>query len=562
MTSRAVKLVVLALAGLLGLILVPVLYQLIVGSFTNVDLISGSRTWTTEYYAEIFASGGTLRAAVNTVIFAAGSAVVAISIGGIQAWLAERTNAPLRRLAYVSTVILIGAPYLVYTIAWMLILGRNGIVNGALARILDSTNPTILNGNSLGGMILVEGLVWSPLAFLLIVTAFMQANPVYEEAARMSGASTFTIMRRITFPLAWPAILAVGLLAFVRVVEAFEVPAVVGSPGGVEVLTTQVYNALQRGTTPNYGFANALSVVLALVVGVLLWRYNKLSKKADRYQVVSGEAYKPGVLDLGPWKWAGTAVSVLMFSAIVVLPFAVLTWVSLVPVYRGLNTPLLDFTLSNFTKAFESPTLMEGATNTVIVCVIAAIAANALTLLVAWFVVRRAPGSAIIDQLVSVPMIIPGIVVGIAIAQVGLASPVPVYGTIWILMFGYFVSFLPFTMRFAYAGIIQVREDLEESALMSGAGRLRIFVRIVLPLMRTSLLMGGVFAFMQGARALSMPIFLASPDNPVAAVSLYDAYVNGSTTQVAAFGVAWTCVMVAIAAGIFALSKRANVAVF
>ena len=562
MTSRAVRLVVLALAGLLGLILVPVLYQLIVGSFTNVDLVSGSRTWTTEYYAEIFATGGTLRAAVNTVIFAAGSAVVAISIGGIQAWLAERTNAPLRRLAYVSTVVLIGAPYLVYTIAWMLILGRNGIVNGALARILDSTNPTILNGNSLGGMILVEGLVWSPLAFLLIVTAFMQANPVYEEAARMSGASTFTIMRRITFPLAWPAILAVGLLAFVRVVEAFEVPAVVGSPGGVEVLTTQVYNALQRGTTPNYGFANALSVVLALVVGVLLWRYNKLSKKADRYQVVSGEAYKPGVLDLGPWKWAGTAVSVLMFSAIVVLPFAVLTWVSLVPVYRGLNTPLLDFTLSNFTKAFESPTLMEGATNTVIVCVIAAIAANALTLLVAWFVVRRAPGSAIIDQLVSVPMIIPGIVVGIAIAQVGLASPVPVYGTIWILMFGYFVSFLPFTMRFAYAGIIQVREDLEESALMSGAGRVRIFVRIVFPLMRTSLLMGAVFAFMQGARALSMPIFLASPDSPVAAVSLYDAYVNGSTTQVAAFGVAWTCVMVAIAAGIFGLSKRANVAVF
>lgn len=562
MKTLPIKLTVGALAVFLGICLVPVLYQLVVGSLTQLDLIEGTRSWTTEFYVEVFGSAETLTATVNTVVFAAGSAVVAIVIGGSQAWLAERTNAPLRSLAYVSAVVLIGAPYLVYTIAWMFLIGRNGIINGWLARLLGSDNPAIINGNSLTGMIFIEGLVWSPLAFLLIVTAFKQANPTYEEAARMSGASTFTVLRRITLPLAWPAILAVGLLAIVRVAEAFEVPAVVGSPGGVEVLTTRVYNALQRDTVPNYGFANALSIVLALAVALLLWQYSKLSKQADRYQVVSGEAYRPGALDLGSWKWLGTTISVFLFVVTVFLPFLVLTWVALVPVYQGSRTPLFELTFENFGKAFGSPSLAEGAVNTLVVCVVAALAANAVTLLVAWFVVRRAPGSALIDQLISLPMVIPGIVLGLAITQVALSSPVPVYGSIWVLVFGYFVSFLPFTMRFAYAGIIQIKEDLEESAYMSGAGRVKLFLRVVLPLMRTSLIMGSVFAFMQGARALSMPIFLASPDNPVAAVSLYDAYVNGTTTQVAAFGLAWTLVMVGISGVIFGLSRRSGVGVF
>lgn len=561
MRTPSVRIVTLALTAVLLVVLGPLLYQLVAGSITTNSLI-GPTEYTVDHYRQLFGDSEILHAAINTLIFAAGSAVVAIGVGSVQAWIAERTNAPLRRLAYVSTVFLIGTPYLVYVIAWMLIVGRNGILNSALAKLLESSNPAIVNGNSLTGMILIEGLVWSPLAFLLIVGSFKQANPAFEEAARMSGAGMFTLMRRVTFPLAWPAILAVGLLAFVRASEAFEVPAVVGMPGDVHVVTTEVYQAVSRGVVPNYGYANALSMVLAVVVGILLWRYNALSKRADRYQVVSGEAYRPGTLDVGVWKYFFGAVQTGIFLVVVVVPMVVLAWVSLVPVYHGLNSSMLDFTLRNFSKALKAPALLEGALNTVFLCLAAATLASLLTGVVAWFVVRRAPGAALLDQLSSIPMIIPGIVIGISIAQVGLESPVPLYGTLWILALGYFVSFLPFTMRFAYSGVIQIRDDLEESALVSGAGRLRLFVRVVLPLLSTSLLMGGIFAFMQGARALSMPIFLASPEHPVAAVSLYDAYVNGSTTQVAAFGMTWTIAMVAVSCLVFWLSRRSKVAVF
>ncbi|MEU4481096.1 iron ABC transporter permease [Micromonospora sp. NPDC023966] len=549
------------LGVVLAAVMAPILWQLIAGSLTEGMLVD-SRVWTLENFRELFGDSSNIHAAVNTVVFAIGSALLAILIGGTQAWLAERTNAPFRTLAYLGAVILIGTPYLVYVISWTLILGRNGLVNSILGRLTGSDNPSIITVNSLLGMIFIEGLIWSPLAFLLIVSAFKRANPALEEAAQMSGAGTFTVLRRITLPLAWPAILAVGLLAFVRVMEAFEVPAVVGLPGGVEVVTTKVYQTIRRGITPDYGFANALSVTLMLVVGVLLWRYNRLSKRAERYQVVSGEAYRPGVMDFGRWRYAYGAVSVVLFGILVALPIVVLAWAAFVPVFQGFNSSMFNFVLQNFRWALSTPSLVEGAMNTILLCAIASVAASLITCLVAWLVVRRAPASALLDQLVSVPLIIPGIVVGIAIAQVGLASPIPVYGTIWILMFGYFVTFLPFTMRFAYAGVIQIRADLEEAALVSGASRFRLFVRVVLPLLATSLLTGGIFAFMQGARALSMPIFLASPDSPVAAVSLYDAFVNGSTTQVAAFGLLWMLVMVTMSGLIFAFAKRSNVSLY
>lgn len=563
MRTRSVTLVSALLIVILALAIVPILWELVAGSFTENSLVAGPRVWTLAYYRQLFSDGSNGRAALNTLIFAVGTSVVAIVFGGFQAWIAERTNAPLRHLAYVSTVILIGTPYLVYVIAWTLVLGNGGLVNTILAHISGSSNDAIINVNSLPGMIVIEGLVWSPLAFMIISGAFKQANPTYEEAGRMSGAGTFAIMRRITLPLARPAILAVGLLAFVRACESFEVPAVVGLPGGVTVLTTQVYNAIQRGMTPNYGFANALSVVLMVFVGVLLWRYGALSKKAERFQVVSGEAYRPGVLDLGRARPLFAAVSVVLFVVMIGLPLAVLVLVSLVPTYRGMNGGLFHhLTVQNYASAFKAPALLDGAVNTLVLCLVASLVAMLLTCLIAWFVVRRAAGSVLLDQLVSFPLVIPGIVIGIAIAQVGLASPIPIYGSIWILLFAYIVSFLPFAMRFAYAGVIQIRIDLEEAALVSGAGRLRLFVRVVLPLLGTSLLTGGIFAFMQGARALSMPIFLASPDHPVAAVSLYEAFVNGSMPEVAAFGLVWAVVMVMISILIFQLGKRSKVAIY
>ena len=562
MRTRGIRVTVWFLVLLLAVLVVPIIYQLVVGSITKDELLGGNRTFTWSYYSELIDSKDNLTAAGNTLVFALGSMMVAIVIGGFQAVVAERTNTPFRRLAYLSAIILIGMPYLVYVIAWVLVLGRNGVLNTLLKAITGSDNPAIFDVNSLFGMILIEGFIWSPLAFLLIAASLKQVNPAFEEAARMSGAGIFTVLRRVTIPLAWPAILAVALLAFVRATEAFEVPAIVGLPGGVDVITTQVYLTIHQGFPPNYGFANALSMVLMIVVGGLLWWYGRLSRSAEKYQVITGSNYRPAVLDLGRWKYLWGAASASLFAVLIYVPLGMLLWVSILPVYQGVNSSMFDFSLGNFVSALQAPSLVQGAINTIVLCLAASVIACAVAAGAAWLVIRRAPLSGVLDQLMSFPLVVPGIVLGLAVSQVALSSPFGLYGSLWILLFGYLITFLPFAMRYAYTGVIQIHPSLEECALVMGASYGRMFRRIVLPLLAPAIVAGGLFVFLQGVRALSMPVLLASPEHPVAAVSLYDMFVNGSTTNVAAFGVIWTVVMVAFAAVLNGWARRSNVALF
>lgn len=561
MATRGIRVTVGVLLALLLALMVPVLYQLVMGSITSVSL-TGAISFTVGYYTDLLGDSDALRAALNTVLFAAGSTLVATVLGGFQAWVAERTNAPLRRLAYLSAIILIGMPYLVYVIAWVLVLGRNGLLNTALSALTGSSNPAIFNVNSLAGMIFIEGFVWSPMAFLLIAASLRQANPAFEEAARMSGAGIGTVVRRITVPLAWPAVLSVGLLTLIRSMEAFEVPAIVGLPGNVQVVTTQVYTAIQEAMPPDYGRASAVSVGLMIIVSLLLWWNSSLTGRAERYQVVTGSHYRPALLNLGKWRYPAAIGSVLVFLVVVAVPLVMLVWVSLVPVYQGIGGSLFHFTLGNFATAVRTPSLAQGTVDTLVLCLGAAVVSCLAASLIAWFVVRKVFASRLLDQLMSLPLVVPGIVIGLAVSQVGLTSPIPLYGTVWLLALGYLITFLPFAMRYAYTGAIQIQAALEESARVSGARYPVVFRKIVLPLLMPAMLTGGLFVFMQGVRTLSMPVFLASPQHPVAAVSLYELWANGSTTSVAAFGVIWTAAMVLVAVALAALARRSRVSLF
>jgi ABC-type spermidine/putrescine transport system, permease component I len=165
----------------------------------------------------------------NSLVFAAGSAVVALGIGWTTAWIVERTNTPLKPLAYLTAIISLGTPYILYVTAWLLLLGKAGPIN-QLYRTLTGTSDVLINVYSMPGMIMVEGFLWSPLAFLLVGATLRNANPELEEAARVSGAGTWMTIRRVTLRLSLPSILALAMLVFIRAIEAFEVPALVGCP--------------------------------------------------------------------------------------------------------------------------------------------------------------------------------------------------------------------------------------------------------------------------------------------------------------------------------------------
>src|SRR5262249_39813905 len=155
------------------------------------------------------------------------------------------------------------------------------------------------------------GFLWSPLAFLLVGATLRNSNPELEEAARMSGAGLWATIERVTLRLSLPSILALAMLVFIRAVEAFEVPALVGLPGRVSVLTTDIYSNMVAKAPPDIGGASALSVLMLLLVLVLLYAYGRLSRHAERFATITGKGFRARPFDLGRLRYAAAAVLIL-----------------------------------------------------------------------------------------------------------------------------------------------------------------------------------------------------------------------------------------------------------
>jgi iron(III) transport system permease protein len=540
------------LAAVLAVLVLPPLVFLVQGSLTGTE-----GEITLRYFRRIFADRRLFESVANSALFAFGSAVVALVFGGFIAWIVERTNTPLKALAYLTTVISLGTPYVLYVSAWLFLLGKAGPIN-ALWRQWTGGTDALVNVYSLGGMIMVEGFLWSPLVFLLMAATLRNANPELEEAARMSGAGVWETIRRITLRLSLPALLALALLVFIRALEGFEVPALIGLPGRVNVLTTDIFLDMHAQVPPDFGHASAYSVLLLAMVSVLLYFYGRLSKSAERFATITGKGFRPRPFDLGRGRFATAAVLILNFILLLIAPTLILVWASLLPFYQTIRASAFRLlTLHNYEVVLASTHYLELLRNTLAIAAGAATVTMALTLVAAWLAARRRRGAWALDQLAMLPLVFPGIVLGVAVMQLFLNSPIPLYGTIWIIMWAFVIRYLPYGMRYSYAGMIQIHRELEEAAGVSGATAFEGLRRIVIPLLTPALTAGWLFIFLLGARVLSLPILLAGPSSQTMAVAMYDLWSNGQGPELAALGLLWTALMTAIAC-IFHLFSRRN----
>ena len=511
--------------------------------------------WSLVNFESVLGSRRFLITSANSLVFAAGSAVVALAIGWTTAWIVERTNTPLRPLAYLTAIISLGTPYILYVTAWLLLFGKAGPVN-QLYRSLTGASDVLINVYSMPGMVMVEGFLWSPLAFLLVGATLRNANPELEEAARVSGAGTWMTIRRVTLRLSLPSILALAMLVFIRAIEAFEVPALVGLPGRISVLTTDIYGNMVAQAPPDIGGASALSVVMLALVLVLLAVYGRLSRHAERFATITGKGFRPRPFDLGRLRYAAAAILVLNFLLLLLVPIAMLAWVSLLPFYQPLSmAALARVTLDNYRTVF-SPDHAGLIANTLLVAVATATLAVALTFVAAWLAVRRAPGAWVVERLATIPLVFPGLILGIAVMQLFLHLPIPLYGTLGILIWAFVINYLPYGMRYSAAGMLQIHRELEESAEMCGASAFMRLRRIVAPLLAPALLAGWLFIFLMAARVLSLAILLSGPRSQTMAVTLFDLWTNGQGTELAALGLIWSMLMAMIAAVFYLLARR------
>ena len=236
-----------------------------IGNYTHILKLSSANLW------------------ITTLEYAVGSSLLSVVLGFSAAWVAARTNAPLRGTLFTAAFLSMATPLLVKDIGWILLLGPNeGLLNVWLRALTGSQSVTVPLF-SLGGMIVIEGMLWAPIAFLLALAPLRSLDPSLEEAAAMSGASRLITFRRIVLPIAMPSILAVLLLSLIRALESFETPLLIGMPGGVTTLTTALYESIQSGFTPRYGDASAYAIVLIGVVAVPLAFYYRATRDAGRF---------------------------------------------------------------------------------------------------------------------------------------------------------------------------------------------------------------------------------------------------------------------------------------
>ncbi|MFN0072184.1 MAG: ABC transporter permease [Chloroflexota bacterium] len=537
----------------IGLLVLPPLVVIIQTSLTERG---GALTF--DHYRSVFGALHLTGPLVfNSLAFSGGSAFLALAFGTGLAWLAERTNAPFRGAVYTAAFVSFAIPAIIKVIGWILLLGpRAGVVNVWLRDLFGLAEPPI-NLFSLGGMIVLEALLWTPLVFLLMSTPFRSMDAALEDASSASGAGNWTTFRKVTFRLALPSALAVLLLTFARSLEAFDIPALIGIPAGISVFTTEIYLQTKKGFLPSYGEASAYAVVLIAIVGLALYPYHLATRESQRFATITGKGFRPRVIDLGRWRLLGGAC-MLVLPALVLMPFLILVWASLLPYFQAPSAEALkSLTLSNYPAAFSNTNVASAVSNSLFVSLIAASGTVVLALLAAWLSARsRSKHRWLIDQLATLPLVFPGIVLGIAVLRLYLALPLPIYGTLWILIIAYVTRFLPYGMRYCHSGIVGIHRDLEECAAASGATWWSVMRRIIVPLMMPALFAGWINIFLITVRELSVAILLYSPGTQLISITFWELWQNGQVPELAAFSIVVCGGLVALSMVFHRMSER------
>ncbi len=378
--------------------------------------------------------------------------------------------------------------------------------------------------------------------------AFRNMDTSLEEAALTAGSSTFQTFRTVTLPLMRPAMFSVLLINFIRGIEAFEVPALIGVPAKISVFTTKIFLAIHQFPS-DFGLAGAYAVTLLAIstVGVLI--YGKITRREERYATVTGKGYRPRVIDLGDWKYLTLRHLVSDFlSGGDPAGFCF----ALVVVHSLLRRAVLGAggqnDLANYHYILNYPLAATAFKNSFYLSVGSATLVMLLTSVIAWITVKtKLPGRAFLDTMTFIPIAMPGIVLGVSLIWVYLTLPIPIYGTIWVLLLAYMTKYIPYGIRAASASMIQINKELEEASFTAGGTWFQTFRKIILPLLMPGFTAGWIYISIIALRELSTSILLYSYNSTVLSIMAFDLWEGGQYTYVCALGVLMVLLLVAMA---------------
>ncbi len=488
----------LALLILVVFIVYP-LFKVIFNSFLEMGETPSLENLTLVNLAQFFTSSLYKSAFINTLVVGFSCVFFSCLIGIPMAYFVARTEVPFKVLFLtLGTVPLILPPF-VGAYSWILLFGREGVVNYFLDVIFGFLLPDIYGAP---GIVIAMTLSLYPFVFLLTYGSLLSADPYIEESAAIMGASRWQAIRTVTLPLVIPSIVAGALIVFIRAVGNFGVPAILG--GNFYVLPTLIH--FQVVGFYNLHTAGAIALVNVALVGIAIFLSQYFTAKRS-FVTISGTTQEARISHNRILKWVGvTFCSVVIFFSL--LPHLTVILTSFTEGWAGTRYPT-KFSLENYRQIFNiarTPiinSLFLATSSTIIAAIVG-------TLLAYISVRKRFLGKWILDLTVMLPFILPGIVVGVAIL-IGFSSGIIILiGTWMIMVVGYFIRRMPYIFRSTMASLTQIDVAVEEASIITGASWSTTFRKITLPLMAPGVLAGSVICFSTLMGELSTTIILYS----------------------------------------------------
>ncbi len=541
-----------SLIAIVGFLTLCPVVMLFIGSFSEGLTAFGS--FTTQKYVDAYTDPALFDVTLNTIIFVLGSSVLATVLALFLAYLNTRTDIPFKPVFTVLSIVPMMIPHLLFSVSWALLLNpSNGLINTVLKDVFQLQSAPF-DIYSLWGMILVEGLLNMPIAYLIIAPAMASFDVALEESSRVFGASVWRTLIRVTLPILRPAILAAFILGIVRGLASYAVPRVLGMPGRVEVLATYLYEMVGTGFAPDYGKAAALGMSVLVASITLIVIYRALTAESGKFVTISGRGYRPTVIELKGARTPLFIIVALLSFLMVILPVAVLLYTSFVP-YSMVPSARAFSLMSwkHWIDVLEDPISLLALKNSLFLAVVGATLGVILSVFVAYVIVKiRTRASGLLESLSFLSFSFPGIVIGIGFMWFFVQTPL--YATLTALLLAYIAAYLPYGVRPMASAFVQMHAHLEESSLVCGASAMTTMRRIIVPLLIPGIVSGWILMATMFVRELTVSVVMSRPGSEVLAVQILSFADDGLWGKLSALGI----IMIVISTALVLLAMYAG----
>ena len=490
---------------------------------------------------------------LNTLTVSVAATVMALVFGFVMAWILTRTNVPGRHLFEQ----LMAVPYyltpLLGALAWSLLgAPESGFIN-QIWRALGGTGH-LIDINTAYGIAWVMALFEGSVAFVMIAAVMKSMDPSLEEASQIMGASRLRTMLRITLPLVVPGVLGAAIFVFAEMLGSFAAALVLGLPNRYYVITTAIYQLVQQ-YPPKIQVAAAMGVSLFAVMFFMLFLYRRIVMSGS-YVTITGKAFRPRVADVGPLRYLLLGVCVLYLLAAVGLPLATLLYASLQKLAVAFPAAG-NWTLDNFRVAVTMNAVRSALANSLLLGFGTATIGVVLMGLLAWLIYRsRLPASGLIEYVVMFPQAVPRLVFAFGLMWAWVVFPVPIYGTLWLLLLAYLTVFMPLGVRTIAGVMLQIDKSLEECAQMCGASWAFRVRTVTIPLLVPGLVAAWLLLFIASIRELGASILLMGPHSKVITPSIVESWFGTSSELTAAMALIQTLVVACAMVVLVAVTRR------